>query len=105
MAMTEPQVGVLAPGMEVGPGDGLLDVHEARPLRADIIKRFLRNKLAIAGLERIADMLPPDWAARMATYEEAYEFCMKLDDMSLAEVHAALEPMRTLRARPRSFDC
>ena len=50
MAIADPQVGTIAPGMDVGPGDGILDVHAGRPLRADIIKRLLRNKLAIAGL-------------------------------------------------------
>ena len=35
----------------------------------------------------------------MATHEEAYDLCMKLDDMTLAEAHAALEP----NADPRSW--
>ena len=47
MSITEPQVGTIAPGMDVGPSEGILDVHEARPLRADIIKRLFRNKLEL----------------------------------------------------------
>ncbi|MET0145955.1 MAG: ABC transporter permease [Ilumatobacteraceae bacterium] len=50
MAMTEPHAAAMAPGLEPTPGDGISDVVEGRPLRVDAMKRFTRNKLAMAGL-------------------------------------------------------
>ncbi len=49
MAMTEPHAGALAPGLEAAPTEAVTDV-ESRPLRADVAKRFARNKLAMIGL-------------------------------------------------------
>ena len=78
MAMTEPHAGVLAPGLEAAPGDGISDVVEARPLRADVIKRFARNKLAMVGFGFIVLLVvvaifapliaPYDYAERTAQF-------------------------------------
>ena len=50
MAMTEPHAAALAPGLEAAPGDGITDVVAGKPLRADVLKRFRRNKLAMCGI-------------------------------------------------------
>jgi peptide/nickel transport system permease protein len=69
MAMTEPHAGALAPGMESTGPDGISDVSEARPLRADVIKRFSRNKLAMGGLVFIVLLvLMAIFAAQIAPY-------------------------------------
>ena len=72
MAMTEPHAGAMAPGMDEHRGDGITDVVEGRPLRADVIKRFRRNKLAMVGLGfivllvLIADLRPADRAVQLS---------------------------------------
>jgi peptide/nickel transport system permease protein len=50
MAMTEPHAAALAPGLQPSASDGITDVVEGRPLRADVIRRFTRNRLAMAGV-------------------------------------------------------
>jgi len=51
MTMVDPHASAPAPGMPSGGEAGIADVStEARPLRADIVKRFVRNPLAMAGL-------------------------------------------------------
>jgi peptide/nickel transport system permease protein len=39
-----------APGLVIGGEAGIADVVEARPLRADVIRRFRRNRMAMVGL-------------------------------------------------------
>lgn len=53
MTATEPDLGATAPGLVPSGNAGIADVVEGRPLRADVIKRFSRNPLAMAGLSFI----------------------------------------------------
>jgi len=72
MAIIDPQAAVQAPGIDTTPGDGLSDVAEGRPLRADIIKRFTRNKLALVGLAfLLLLLLTAIFAPLIAPYEYA----------------------------------
>ncbi len=50
MTIVDPHAAVPSAGIPSGGEAGIADVGEARPLRADVIKRFRRNPLAMIGL-------------------------------------------------------
>jgi ABC-type dipeptide/oligopeptide/nickel transport system permease subunit len=50
MAIVEPAAAATLPAAVTGPEGGGTDLGEARPLRADVWRRFRRNRLAMVGL-------------------------------------------------------